>query len=577
MKYRMGIIIFLIIFVSASSAFSQDFTINRFHSEIVINSDSSIEVKETIEVEFHRPRHGIYREIPFRYTDELGSTIKTPIKVLSVTDGSGRNLKYRVTRVGSAINIRIGNPDKFVWGRNTYVIGYTVDNAILFFDDHDELYWNVTGNYWKAPIKEASANVSIAVKDRSRELWAACYTGVYGSRESLCGFETSDNRGEFFTKTDLRTGEGFTIAFGWNKGLVSPPSAWKRFLRAIDIGENWVFIFPLFSLIFMINLWYRKGRDPRTREAITVMYEPPRYNNIPLSPAEVGTLVDEKMDTRDITASIVGLAVKGYLRIEEMKREGLIFDTTDYYLAKIKEPDANLNPFEKLLMERIFPGMLPGILVSAMKNRFYVNLDILKTTLYDGLVSKGYFFRSPEKVRRLYTIAGIVIAAGGFFIATMLTPFLQWKGIIAAVLSSLPVLAFSRVMPAKTRAGASVYMEIIGFREFLSRAEKDRIERMGDKDLFSRFLPYAIALDVADNWSEAFEGIYQDPPEWYITTGEFRTFRPSLFSSSIRTMTSSIGSAVISAPRGSGISGKGASGGGGFSGGGFGGGGGGSW
>jgi hypothetical protein len=130
------------------------------------------------------------------------------------------------------------------------------------------------------------------------------------------------NRGEFFTKTDLKTGEGFTIAFGWNKGLVSPPSAWKRFLRAIDIGENWVFIFPLFPLIFMINLWYRKGRDPRTREAITVMYEPPRYNNIPLSPAEVGTLVDEKMDTRDITASIVGLAVKGYLRIEEMKREG---------------------------------------------------------------------------------------------------------------------------------------------------------------------------------------------------------------------------------------------------------------
>jgi uncharacterized membrane protein len=120
-------------------------------------------------------------------------------------------------------------------------------------------------------------------------------------------------------------------------------------------------------------------------------------------------------------------------------------------------------------------------------------------------------------------------------------------------------------------------MEIIGFREFLSRAEKDRIERMGDKDLFSKFLPYAIALDVADNWSEAFEGIYQDPPEWYITTGEFRTFRPSLFSSSIRAMTSSIGSAVISAPRGSGISGKGASGGGGFSGGGFGSGGGGSW
>jgi hypothetical protein len=107
------------------------------------------------------------------------------------------------------------------------------------------------------------------------------------------------------------------------------------------------------------------------------------------------------------------------------------------------------------------------------------------------------------------------------------------KSIIAGVLMGVPALAFARVMPAKTKTGASVYMDILGFQEFMNRAEKDKLERMGDKDLFSKFLPYAIALDVADNWAKAFEGIYQEPPKWYMSHGEFRTFSPYSFSRSI--------------------------------------------
>jgi uncharacterized membrane protein len=131
-------------------------------------------------------------------------------------------------------------------------------------------------------------------------------------------------------------------------------------------------------------------------------------------------------------------------------------------------------------------------------------------------------------------------------------------------------------MPAKTKTGASAYMEVLGFQEFLSRAEKDRLQRMSDNNLFAKFLPYAIALDVVENWAKAFEGIYQEPPNWYVSPGGFRTFIPSHFSYSIASMTSNLSSAMFSAPRGSGTGGGG-SGGGGFSGGGFGGGGGGSW
>ena len=122
------------------------------------------------------------------------------------------------------------------------------------------------------------------------------------------------------------------------------------------------------------------------------------------------------------------------------------------------------------------------------------------------------------------------------------------------------------------------YMDILGFQEFMNRAEKDKIERMKEMNLFSQYLPYAIALDVADNWAKAFEGICQDPPDWYVSPGGFRTFTPYTFVHSMNSVTSSLASAMFSAPRGSGGSGGGGGfGGGGSSGGGFGGGGGGSW
>ena len=224
----------LIFFISPS--FAQYFTINKYHSDITISGDSSFIVKETVEVTFDRPRHGIYREIPVEYRDEIGKILRTPTNVLSVTDASGRGWKYNVSKKGSILNIRIGDAKKYVKDRQTYVITYQVENAILFLDDHDELYWNVTGNYWKAPIEEASAQIALAAKRKSNNVWIACYTGPYGSRESNCGYETYDNGGRFLTNRRLRIGEGFTVAFGWDKGLVSPRSSWKKVFWAIDLS-----------------------------------------------------------------------------------------------------------------------------------------------------------------------------------------------------------------------------------------------------------------------------------------------------------------------------------------------------
>ncbi len=576
---KLPILIFsLIVVLFASPALAQHFTIEKFHSNITVQKDSTYIVREAIEVRFHRPRHGIFREIPFKYRDEFGKTIITPTTILSVTDESGKPWKYQVKKDGSLVNIRIGDPKRFVSGKQIYVITYEVENAVLFLNDHDELYWNVTGNDWKADIAQASAEVSLATKEKSKRLWAAGFTGTYGSKASECEHEASDNRGKFIARKSLAPGEGLTIAFGWDKGLVSPPSSWKIFLWKINLQENWIFLFPIASFLFMFNLWYRKGRDPRVREAVVVKYEPPRFDHKPLSPGEVGALVDEKLDARDITSTIVGLAVKGYIQIEETKKEGLLFDQTDYYLQKMKAPDSNLNLFEIELMKSLFPADLPGVLVSSLKNKFYTNLDFLKKTLYGELVRKKYFLKNPEKVTQSFLVLGFLIMIFGGFIFGFLMSGSIVKVILAWALTGLSIIGFAKFMPAKTKTGASAYMDILGFQEFMNRAEKDRLERMGDKDLFSKFLPYAIALDVADNWAEAFEGIYQEPPNWYISPAGFRTFHPVGFTRSINTVTSSLGSAMFSAPRGSsGGGGGGGFGGGGSSGGGFGGGGGGSW
>jgi len=559
------------------TAQAQDFTINDFTANILVNPDSSFTVKETLTVEFDHSRHGIYREIPYIYTDSLGRNIKTPTKVLSVMDGAGNKRKAKVTKSGNIIHIRIGDPDSYVSGVQKYEIFYKVENAILFLKDRDELYWNVTGNNWKAEIKQAQGGVSLA-GEKTKEFQASCYTGRIGSSEKACTFSNADNYIEFKTGRSLSAGEGFTIAYGWDKGLVSPPSSFKKFLWSVNLEQNWVFMLPVLSLIIMLLLWRRLGRDPRDRESVTVMYGPPQFNNTPLCPAEVGALVDETLDSRDITATIVGLAVKGYLKIEETKEEGIIFDSKDYYLAKVKEADDSLPLFEREIMSCIF-GALPGKMVSELKNHFYVYIDPLKKTVYSELTVKKYFTVSPDKVRQLYAAAGFVTALA----ATVLIGLLFSDSIgglrtfLSGILCGLPIFGFAKYMPAKTRAGANAYMDILGFEEFLSRAEKDQLLRMKDENLFSKFFPYALALNVADNWAKAFEGIYQQQPEWYVSSTGGRMFSPAGFNRSINSAMSSLSTAMFSAPRSSGTGGGGFSGGGGSSGGGFGGGGGGSW
>lgn len=553
-------------------AHPQDFTIEQFRSDITIDQDGSVHVTETIKVFFDRRKHGIYREIPVRYINELGKKTTMPISVKSVTHQGGRKWTYKVSRKGNIINIRIGHPDKYVSGRQVYVISYLVRNAVRHLEDCDEIYWNVTGDRWRARIKKALAVVRLNTSPGASEVSGACYTGAYGSTESACTFRSLENGASFSTERTLEAGEGFTVGMGWDKGIVAGPSSWQRFLWTINPGENWVFLIPVFALVYLSVGWYRRGRDPRVREAITVMYKPPESDGKPLTPAQVGVLVDERFDQRDLTSSLIGLAEKGYIELRELRHESGVplFGSLDYELVKRKEPDKRLTLFEQTLMADIFGAGVDHVAMSELRNRFYVNLDTLKKIMFRDLVRKGFFTVNPQRVMANYGLVGFGIVMATMATLPFLSPLSPWKLVVAGWVTGLMVIAFGKVMPAKTKLGALTRIKIQGFQEFMNRADRDRLERMG-KDVFYKYLPYAISLGVVDHWVKAFDGLLTEPPSWYVGGPSIQRFNVANFSTSLSAATSHLGSAMFSSPRGSGSSG------GGFSGGGGGGGGGGSW
>ena len=535
-----------------------------FQVDIHVADNGEIRVTENIDYDFqYARRHGIYRDIPVKY-DYGYKRYSVRLKVNRVTDFNGDPYQYKVSRSGGRVNIRIGDPDSTITGRHGYRIEYTVDGAIVHFDEHDELYWNVTGNEWRVPINKAGARVYFDDAMGSN-VQAECYTGALGSSTRDCTGEAGSGLASFAALNPLRAGQGLTIVIGMPKGFISELSAYSKLMWFL--GDNWYYMLPLFTLLGLTYLWHTRGRDPEGRGVIAVKYEPPKN----LTPAEAGTLVDESADILDITSTVIDLAVRGFLKIEEKETTAFYFFTNrDYRLVKTEKPEGSgLKPFEARVYSGIFKGE-ESVMLSDLRNKFYKELPGIKSALYSELTGKKYFPVSPEKVKSIYRWLGIGLLILGFFLISK--PPLG----ISIILSGVISLIFSRFMPRKTLAGRHAYEELLGFREFIERAEKDRLERLAKDDptLFDRVLPYALVFGLEDKWANAFSDIYREPPTWYYSPGYGSRFSPNIFVNDIGRSLGVMSSTLSSAPRKSGGSGLG---GGGSSGGGFGGGGGGSW
>jgi Predicted membrane protein (DUF2207) len=560
----------------------RNWRVTDFKDTISIAPDGTALVSEKITLAFAGEWHGIHRTIPVEYPGPHGTNYTLFLNVMSVTDENGSKLKYDSSKSGATRDLKIYIPGAVDTTRIVN-IDYSVRNGVRFFDSsgdstgdsYAEFYWNVTGNDWPVPIDHASAFVTLP-ENAAGGLRAQAFTGAYGSRQSEA---TADVKGAdvlFETTHPLPMRGGVTIDIYIPQGVLKPPSALTKL--GWFLGSNPILFLPLLTLAVMFGLWYSVGRDPDPGVSVAPQYEPPKG----ICPAEAGTLIDDTIHPRDITSTIVDLAVRGYIKIEEKVDTFLVFHHKDYlfHLLKPREqwgPD--LTPHERVMLENIFLGGAETRL-SSLKNRFYTVIPVVRQDIMLGLKNKGIYTLDPESANGYSIVAGVAIAI--LVVAVQVMGWMNLFNSIPLLIGSVLVSAlfwwlFARQMTAKTVAGARTRIAVLGFQEFMNRVDADRIKRM-PPDTFEKFLPYAMALGVEHHWAQAFDGIIKDPPSWYVSPNGYVGFSPLFFSSSMHSMASDMHQVFVSAPRasssGSGFSGGGSFSGGGFSGGGFGGGGG---
>ena len=590
------------------AAQARTLTIRNFDEHVEIATNGTIDVTESIEVQFTGVWNGIYRKIPVKYTTPSGFGFTLFLQPISITDENGNPLKYEQSDVGQYTQFKIWVPNAVDTTR-TVVIRYRVLDAVNFsFSDHDEFYWNVTGDEWDSPIESASAH--IVLPPGTAGLRAIAYTGAYGSRTQNAQTTVNGNQVDIQTTQPLGFDEGLTAVVGFDKGFVFPPSTATKiwmFLRS-----NWPFFVPIIAFFVMLWLWWTRGRDPR-RNPIAVQYEPPDK----LTPGECGALIDNEVNMRDVTATLVDLAVNGYINIEQVRRDGMmgLMHHNDYIFHLKKQPNewSGLRPHESAMLSGMFLGgdvpassFSPGgssapqnfaggfagetqqelqsatpdlsVSLADMQNRFYVHLPGIKSSITGALVHDGYYTHSPDSVRQGYIFTGVIIgfllvAGSNFLSGATGSSKLAWT--IAGIATGAIIAAFGWFMPVHTEKGERALERVLGFEDFLGRVEGDKIERIEKTpQMFEKFLPYAMALHVDKKWVQQFSSMAMQPPSWF--QGYYGSgFAPYLLLNDLNMMSMQTGSAMMSAPRSSGGFGGSGFGGGGGAGGGFGGGGGG--
>ena len=549
-------------------AAQRSLAIKGFDAAIVVRADGAVDVTETITAEFSGKWNGIYRTVPVLYKTPQGFSWTLRLEDIRATDGAGTPLKVERSRERHYLKLKLWVPGAEDATR-TVVLHYRAVNGLRFFEDHDELYWNITGDEWDVPIESVSARIELPSSVTG--VRAIAFDGVYGSTAQNAEVAIEGNAVRVSMPEPLGFHAGVTAVVGWDKGAVPEPTAADR--ASGFLASNWPLGIPVLIFAGMFLLWRRVGRDPEARP-VAARYEPPTG----LTPAETGTLLDERVDMRDITATIVDLAVNGHLKIEE-REEKQLFGLIKHqeYLFTRQDPPAGGRPLERheqLVLDGMFEDGVRTVELSDLEDEFFTHLPGIKNAVLDRLVERGHYRSRPDKVRGWWVggaallcipmgIVGVVV--GGNMGMTPL-PFF-----FAAVLSAFIIGGFGYLMPARTVSGARTYEGTRGFEEFLRRVDSDRFARVvKTPEMFERFLPYAMAFGVEAKWAKAFADIYREPPSWYVGRNMVG-FNANSFSSRMSALSERAGSTMSSSPRssgGSGFGGGGSSGGGGGGGGG---------
>lgn len=561
----------LFLFANCLAQAQEYFTIQQYNVSVGVNKDASLDVTETIKVHFTEPRHGIYRLIPYQYSLEQlpAGTEKANRQLESggyahviIEDIQVTGWKFKVSKEGDYEFIKIGSADATVDGDQEYVIHYRMLNAINFFKDHSELYFNIIGDRWETSIDSVHFTISLydALPGKPDYFIA---TGPTGSKEN-------DTRSSWINNKTISAST--TRQLGLHEGVTAGIVLPKDFLLQQNYslyGIQWM-VLPVVVFFIMLFAWRRWGKDEKP--TIQTEFYPPAG----VSPSVCGYIIDDQLNRRDLTALIPYWGAGGYIQVKETEKDSMLglIKKKEYTFIKLKDLPSGVDDFERTMFNGIFAAG-DEVKLSSLKDVLYKSMNTATSQLQSKIVREKYYVKGSGArvaisilIGLAFTFFGAIILMGRIFGYT-------WTG-VALVISGVIMIVFGWFMRKKTGKGTELLQKLQGFKEFLKSVEKDRLKEFlkQDENYFDKILPFAIVFGIADTWKDKLAGLDIPPPTWYV--GSYHGYNSALFMSSLNSSLNQMSDSFYSSPKSSSSSG-GSFGGGGSSGGGFGGGGGGSW
>ena len=566
--------------------------------DIQVNQDSTFEVIEEQTYRLTGSFGYFYRDIELKDLDHLSD--------IEVFDGQGGKLnedEYELSYKGNQRHIQWNFPRRnFNNELKSWTVKYKVHGGLGFYDDYDEFYWNAI--FSDRDVEVANAEVVVHLPESAQIKQVRLFIGRLASKTDFSSYQIIDNQTVRFWGSNIKPSQFMTVVVTWPKGIVNQP-----FLERNQV-INWLALLfalalPIFVFVKMYRRWKKSGKDPKIDKTIIAQYEPPED----LAPAVVGILIDQKFDIKEVTATVIDLAVKGHLRIKEGEKK--FFGKREYFFEKLKKDERDLESFERKILQRLFTTigskelsitLLKNIfkpqkikehlknletterkIISSndLKNKFYRHLPKIKKELHKAVTKTDYVTDNIQEVRKKSQIPYIILVVLAFIsfmvslaIASGWIGFVGVWGLLISIglfIAGMIGLIFAYYMPALTKQGAEEKWKWLGFKEYLHTAERFRLGAE-TVETFSKYLPYAIIFEVEKEWANRFADLKYEQPGWYAPVavytgrgGAMSSF--SGLSSSISSFTSSISKTFGSAPGGSGAGG-GAGGGGGGGGGG---------
>lgn len=484
--------------------------IDLYDTNIMVNTDGTVDFTDTETRDFGTAqKHGIIKKIITTKTNTDGDTFKISLSDFTVTNAVGKALTFGLEKSSDATSVRVGDADKFVTGINIYRISYKVSGALTYFSEHDEFYWNITGNETDVPIYVSKATVTLPNEVLGKgEVAAECFTGFANSTEKNCTVSVVNNQISVQTTGVLNPGEGLTVAVKFPKGVVQVlepekvvpyEMSWiqKIFLGiAILVGSVLWFLWFIFYPIKIFFKWYKERANVKAKERVVAAWfeSPETLDKRVLTPAETGALVDKDVDHKDISATIIDLAQRGFIKIK-------VDDKKDVSIDRIKDYSGEgvVLKFEKELLDGLFSnGSKDSVRIKDLSSstKFYDQTVSFKKQVSQRLVDEKLFLENPQSTATFYS----VISGVAFFTFNFLLGFVA--------------LLFGRKSARRTDLGIEKYSEAVSLKNFLVSQDAQINFQSQNQMFFEKLLPYATAFGVEKIWAGRFAELKLVKPDW---------------------------------------------------------------